>query len=255
MRLKEHEYLSLIRTIKECYVLCDLETFPTKVLPALMKTVSAEIISYNECNPTQKQVRAAWEPSCFTIAQDDLAQFEIHMHENPLISFVRSGVYKISDFMKLDKFQNLAIYNEFYRPLGVNYQIAVTFACAGKIIGFAFNRNRSDFSETDRMKLKLLFPNLLQAYNNANLFSKVQFPSPPLPLRAYCLSAREIEVLSWVAHGKANVDVGYILGISPRTVQKHLENIYTKLGVETRTAAAAIFIYNEAKKQSRMEYE
>jgi DNA-binding CsgD family transcriptional regulator len=51
------------------------------------------------------------------------------------------------------------------------------------------------------------------------------------------LTPRESEVLAWVAKGKTNADVGVILGLSGRTVQKHLEHIYQKLGVETRTTA------------------
>lgn len=53
------------------------------------------------------------------------------------------------------------------------------------------------------------------------------------------LTARESEVLLWVARGKTNRDIGEILGMSPRTVNKHLEHIFEKLGVETRTAAAS----------------
>jgi len=54
------------------------------------------------------------------------------------------------------------------------------------------------------------------------------------------LTTREGEVLSWLAKGKTNRDIAQILGLSPRTVDKHLEQIYAKLGVENRTAAAAI---------------
>ena len=51
------------------------------------------------------------------------------------------------------------------------------------------------------------------------------------------LSKRESEVLNWVAQGKTNRKIGSILQISPRTVSKHLEHIFGKLGVESRTAA------------------
>ena len=57
---------------------------------------------------------------------------------------------------------------------------------------------------------------------------------------AFRLTAREAEVLYWVVKGKINRDIGGILGASPATVKKHLEHIYTKLGVETRTAAAGM---------------
>ena len=56
------------------------------------------------------------------------------------------------------------------------------------------------------------------------------------------LTAREAEVLLWIANGKPNRDIGEILGISPRTVNKHLEQVFAKLGVENRASAAALAI-------------
>ncbi|WP_419758955.1 response regulator [Acidisoma sp.] len=60
------------------------------------------------------------------------------------------------------------------------------------------------------------------------------------------LTVREAEVLLWIGHGKGTRDIAEILGMSPRTVQKHLEQIYSKLGVENRAAAAAIAIRSSA---------
>lgn len=54
------------------------------------------------------------------------------------------------------------------------------------------------------------------------------------------LTDREAEVLFWIANGKANKDIGDILGISPRTINKHLQLIFTKLGIENRTSAATM---------------
>jgi DNA-binding response OmpR family regulator len=53
------------------------------------------------------------------------------------------------------------------------------------------------------------------------------------------LTSREAEVLLWISRGKSNREIGEILGISPRTVNKHLEQIFVKLGVENRASAAA----------------
>lgn len=53
------------------------------------------------------------------------------------------------------------------------------------------------------------------------------------------LTSREAEVLFWIAKGKTNREIGQILGTSPRTINKHSENIYKKLEVENRTSAAA----------------
>lgn len=64
-------------------------------------------------------------------------------------------------------------------------------------------------------------------------------PSPgPEALGSLGLTARESEVLFWIAQGKSNPDIALILGTSPRTIHKHVENLFRKLGCETRAAAA-----------------
>jgi CheY-like chemotaxis protein/DNA-binding CsgD family transcriptional regulator len=57
---------------------------------------------------------------------------------------------------------------------------------------------------------------------------------------SFKLTPREAEVLYWVVKGKINRDIGDIVGSSPMTVKKHLEHVFAKLGVETRTAAAGM---------------
>ncbi|SDE49421.1 response regulator transcription factor [Rhodospira trueperi] len=56
------------------------------------------------------------------------------------------------------------------------------------------------------------------------------------------LTGREAEVLMWLARGKSNRDIAAILSVSPRTVDKHLEQVYAKIGVENRTAAVGIAV-------------
>jgi DNA-binding CsgD family transcriptional regulator len=56
------------------------------------------------------------------------------------------------------------------------------------------------------------------------------------------LTAREREVLTWVARGKTNPEIARLLRLAPSTVSKHLEHVYAKLGVKTRTAAVARFL-------------
>ena len=60
--------------------------------------------------------------------------------------------------------------------------------------------------------------------------------------RHFALTGREAEVLLWIARGKSNKDISTVLGISPRTVNKHLEQIFEKLGVENRASAAALTV-------------
>lgn len=60
--------------------------------------------------------------------------------------------------------------------------------------------------------------------------------------RAFGLTFREAEVLLWVAHGKSNKEIADILDMSPRTVNKHMEQIFNKLAVEKRTSAATLAV-------------
>jgi DNA-binding response OmpR family regulator/DNA-binding CsgD family transcriptional regulator len=95
------------------------------------------------------------------------------------------------------------------------------------------------FPENEQLHLQYmgkLGPNefLLRLAKDSSADTPVEFSSE------LGLTTREGEVLSWLSKGKTNRDIAQILGLSPRTVDKHLEQIYAKLGVENRTAAAAI---------------
>jgi DNA-binding CsgD family transcriptional regulator len=70
------------------------------------------------------------------------------------------------------------------------------------------------------------------------LLTEQQTAAPNIMVAAPGLTRREAEVLAWVREGKTNAEIGIILGTRPRTVAKHLEHIFAKLGVETRIAAA-----------------
>ena len=93
------------------------------------------------------------------------------------------------------------------------------------------------FSETARGDLQLL------------VLEERGAPPGPAALIALGLTAREAEVLYWIAQGKSNPDIATILGASVRTVHKHVEHIFQKLGLETRNAAtvAALEILRPAK--------
>lgn len=62
----------------------------------------------------------------------------------------------------------------------------------------------------------------------------------PTSATAPKLTRREAEILGWLGEGKTNVEIAALLGISPRTVEKHCENLFAKLGVENRFGAALL---------------
>lgn len=86
----------------------------------------------------------------------------------------------------------------------------------------------------------------------ATLTFKPDFKSPQPLVDHFGLTPKEAEVLLWVAQGKANADVGTILGIGESTVKKHLEHIFEKLQVENRNAATLIAIKALGRPDNRM---
>ena len=127
--------------------------------------------------------------------------------------------------MPFAQFRESPLYNEYYRRVRIDHAIALPiYVRDGLLVSFVLNRTRRDFTDRERALLDLLRPHLARVYQKTRTSNR--------------LTRREAEVLRWVAAGKSDAQIGAILGISARTVQKHLEHAYQKLGVENRTAAA-----------------
>lgn len=102
-------------------------------------------------------------------------------------------------------------------------------------------QNKDKSIEFRANKIVLSVHYISEISSNEHLLSLVDPERPgesELLRNAFSLTNRESEVLLWVAMGKTNREIGLILSLSPRTVNKHLEQIFRKLGVENRTAAA-----------------
>lgn len=91
-----------------------------------------------------------------------------------------------------------------------------------------------------RAARNLIVRHLCEADRCVLLMEEVCQSRQPLSRELLGLTRREADVLLWVAQGKTNAEIGEILSLSSRTVQKHLEHIFKKFGVETRIAAAQI---------------
>jgi DNA-binding CsgD family transcriptional regulator len=163
------------------------------------------------------------------LSAEDRAAFDRHFHEHPLVRYhgYQGGrsTQRISDSLPLAEFRRSALYNDYYRRIRIDHAMALPiYVRDGLLVSFVLNRTRRDFTDRERALLDALRPHLSRIYARMN--------------RLNGLTARESEVLRWVAAGKSDGQIGAILRLSPRTVQKHLQNVYQKLGVESRTAAA-----------------
>jgi DNA-binding CsgD family transcriptional regulator len=138
---------------------------------------------------------------------------------------------KLSDFLTRAELQRNPFCNEFLRPQGLEFQMKVWLPAPPDVVrGFFFEREsgRRDLDERDRAVLALLRPHLASIRERWERRHR-----PPL------LTARETDVLELVAEGLTNAEVAAKLVISRTTVRTHLEDVFGKLGVHTRTAAVA----------------
>ena len=194
-------------------------------LPAL---VASEFTTLSICHLASGK-REVFGLPAGALSALDRAAFDRHFHEHPLVRFhaYQGGrvPQRITDSVPFEQFRRTALYNDYYRRIRIDHAIALPiYVRDGLLVSFVLNRTRRDFTERERALLEVLRPHLAKIYQRISTVGQ--------------LTARETEVLRWVAAGKSNAQIGAILRISARTVQKHLQNIYDKLGVESRTAAA-----------------
>lgn len=170
--------------------------------------------------------------------------FDRYFHQHPLVRAhsrnPRAVTARISDLIDPAEFRRQPLYWDYYRPIRIEHTMAMPIHVDGRfLVSFVFNRGRTEFSDRERDLAELLRPHVATLYRYSVALDRM--PALPSDLSrkraALPLTPREREVLDWVAAGKTNRDVAAILGASARTVEKHLERIYEKLGVETRTAA------------------
>jgi len=171
----------------------------------------------------------------------DRACFDRHFTEHPLVRYHAvqrgPGAHRISDSTPFARFRHSALYSEYYQRIGIDHVVAMPIEVDDEVlVSFVLNRKRRDFSDRERELLDRVGPVL------SRLFAALRAPSrgssaAPRVRTDLTLTPRERDVIGWLAGGKTDRDIGAILGCSHRTVQKHLQRIYEKLGVETRTAA------------------
>lgn len=176
------------------------------------------------------------------ISKREIEVFDRYFHEHPLVrEHGRNPVAttkRINDLVPATEFRRTPLFNEYYRPIRIDHAMAVPIHVDRELlVSFVLNRSKRDFSDRDRACLELIRPHLGNLYRLRRAMDTASTAPLHTTQPNLSLSPREHEVLHWVASGKTDRDIGEILGISPRTVHKHLQRIYEKLGVETRTAA------------------
>lgn len=184
------------------------------------------------------------------IDADARASFDRHFHDHPLVRYHGhergQQVRRISDSLAVPAFRKTALYADYYRRIGIDHALALPLHSGdGWLVSVVLNRQRRDFSDREVALLDQVRRVLARLFRRARLLEQTRerwngqgsAAEPPALAAALPLTWRQREVLRWVAAGKTDRDIADILAISHRTVHKHLQRVYSKLGVETRTAA------------------
>jgi len=205
----------------------DKASFARLGVERLPSLVASEFTTLSICHLASGR-REVFGLPAGALSAEDRAAFDRHFHEHPLVRYhaYQGGrsTQRISDSLSLEQFRRSALYNDYYRRIRIDHAMALPiYVRDGLLVSFVLNRTRRDFTDRERALLDLLKPHLAKVYQRMSTVGR--------------LTAREAEVLRWVAAGKSDAQIGAILRISARTVQKHLQNVYDKLGVENRTAA------------------
>jgi DNA-binding CsgD family transcriptional regulator len=161
--------------------------------------------------------------------------WDCHICSHPVRTGDLRSVLKTSDFYSAREWHSTGMYVDCMRPQGIEHNLMLALpelpesaAGPGRYLRLVLHRGPGpDFTERDRALLILLRPHIHQAYLDAQ---RRRHPAPRL-------TPRQNELLRLLAAGHTNSQIARRLGISEGTVRTHLENIYEKLGVSSRTAA------------------
>ena len=212
---------------------------PDSLLSDLMTVVRGDLVTFSGLDSARQTHWFGQDVPARDIS-GGVQGFWGHYWDCPFVSYPdRTGdlcsVTKISDFYSARQWHSAAIYSDYYRAHEFEHQLELRLpippgpdAGPGRTIRLAFFRGRGrDFSERDRALLTLLRPHLHQAYLDAE---RRRRPAPQL-------TPRQWQLLRLVAAGHTNAQIARQLGVSEGTVRIHLQNIYARLHVSSRTAA------------------
>lgn len=233
-RLGDGDAHAALALVSEAAALHGVQPFERVTLERLLRMIPADRVGYFEYGdrgtsdtffldePTKDL--SGWDPEIVSATVDSWPL------RDQCAQPARPAV-KLSDFLSRSAIRRNPWYWEVMRPCGIEHELKVWLpAPVGVVRGFFLVRAKlhRDFDERDRGVLELLRPHLAHIRERWGARRK---PS--------ILTRREAEVLELVALGLTNGEIAIRLFISQGTVRRHLQNVFEKLEVHTRTAAVA----------------
>jgi|SRR5882757_181836 len=233
------------------------------VLTELGRLIGADVCSYTRVdNRGSRLVSSEVAPRRENLIESP--GFNAVFHQHPAHAAFRAGRLQlgkataISDLTEPAQLRRLQLYVDFYAPRGtVDQLLCVASLDRRHANTLAFNRSRRGFGARERDIVELVTPHWGQAMDRrartaaltasvrrmARHADRLDEALTGLPTLTRC----EREVVEQVANGLTDREIARSLTISPRTVHKHLENVYRKLGAGNRTSLVAMLHHSGAQ--------
>jgi DNA-binding CsgD family transcriptional regulator len=237
--LSSRDYQAALEFLEVAWGLAGPQAFAPGTLKALAQVVACDDLGYCELDRVNRRVLEY--VGCHGADDADDARFWSIADEHPLcrhqLAYADFSATRLSDVISWQRLTRTRVYAEWFRPDGIVAELEVGIARSRtRTRNFVFSRRTGDFSARDRAMLDLLAPHLTRIHESTELRRSAGVLAGG---NVDHLTAREAEILELVAAGLTNAAIAERLWISPGTVKKHLDSVYSKLGVANRTAAAA----------------
>ena len=237
--LRRSDLRAVLEFVETAWALAGERPFTPETLAAMRELVPCDLVGYCELDRLNGCTLECFDTDDGASA-DDALFWEI-AGEHPLcrhqLAYRDFSATRLSDVLARRRLANSRVYADWFRPVGIVAEIEIGIARSRvRTRNFILDRTEGDFSARDRAVLELARPHLARIHDATEL-RRAAGASGQGELER--LSPREAEVLELVAAGLSNAAIAERLWISPGTVKKHLDNIYARLGVRGRAAAAA----------------
>jgi len=252
VRLQSADFEALLAFVGDVARLEFDEPYPVGVVARMQDLVHCDDITYQDLDLNVQRFYAVVGPDDEVDDPDDTDELYWRVGPCPISDYrTRTGDLRtvtMSDLIDRRRYHDLPIFREYFRPAGLDHMIDLGLpAVLPRQRSFILFREAAagDFSERDRAVLEMLRPHLyrLEAYAalRRQLSEALRTQEVFAEADPYAeLTSREREIVALVAEGKTNAQIAVQLWVAPSTVKKHLEHIYSKLGVGRRTAAATL---------------
>ena len=242
-RLRAADLEAILSFLEEAQTVDGPAPFTPELLDRLIEIVGCEYASFSEVDESMRVERRYVASSTEPVIPVDDAWWEsprtVELRRYRWCANGGRPVVVLADVLNRDQ-RTSAEFNFNFRDYGACDEIHVDLGSARTWFAALNLGSEREFGPRERLIVHLLRPHLAGLYRSAELRRRLAATTTVFdPDATDRLTRRECEVMLWVADGLSNAEIATVLVVERSTVRKHLEHIYAKLGVRSRTAALA----------------